>query len=353
VFYEPVGVCAQIIPWNFPMLMAAWKVAPALAAGCTCVLKPSEHSPLTALELAGIADGVGLPAGVLNVITGYGATAGEALTGHPEVAKIAFTGSVPTGHKVMAAAAEGIRNISLELGGKSPLVIFDDTPLDAAVEWTLFGAFWNKGEVCSATSRLLLHEQIAVPFYERLLAAIAEIPIGAGLDEGVLLGPLISEQQYTKVLGYIEQGRREGLKLLCGGQRPAHLESGYFVEPTVFVDVPDTSRLWREEIFGAVLCVQTFQNETQALRQANDTPYGLAGAVMTADADRAERVVRGLDAGIVWVNCSQPTFTEAPWGGFKRSGIGRELGRWGLDNYLEVKQVTEYDAAKPWGWYLR
>lgn len=352
VLREPIGVAGQIIPWNYPLLMAAWKVAPALAAGCSMVLKPSELTPLSALQLAEVADAASLPAGVLNVVTGLGPEAGAPLSSHPGVDKLAFTGSVPTGRAIMQAAAQDIKNVSLELGGKSAFIVFDDSDVEAAVEWILFGIFWNQGQVCSATSRLLVQDGIAPRLIERLVEETRRITIGNGLEPGVLLGPLVSQGQHAKVLQAIERAQREGARLACGGKRPAHLEQGWFVEPTVFLDAPLESALWREEIFGPVLAVRTFRDETEALRLANDSPFGLAAAVMSTDPQRCQRVSRGLRAGIVWVNCSQPTFTQAPWGGYKQSGMGRELGRWGLENYLETKQVTEYRSSDAWGWYL-
>ncbi|MDD1964996.1 aldehyde dehydrogenase family protein [Pseudomonas putida] len=350
---EPIGVAGQIIPWNYPLLMAAWKVAPALAAGASVVLKPSELTPLTALELAGAADRIGLPAGVLNVVTGLGADAGSPLTLHPGVDKLAFTGSVPTGAKIMSAAASDIKNISLELGGKSAFIVFDDADVEAAVEWILFGIFWNQGQVCSATSRLLVQESIAPRLIERLVEETRKITIGQGLEPGVLLGPLVSRGQYEKVLGFVDQGKASGAKLLTGGKRPAHLERGYFMEPAIFDEPGHNSIIWREEIFGPVLCIKRFKDEEQAVQMANASRFGLAAAVMSDDPQRATRVANRLRAGIIWVNCSQPTFVEAPWGGMKHSGIGRELGQWGLDNYLEVKQVTEYVSEQPWGWYIK
>ena len=350
---EPVGVAGAIIPWNFPMLMAAWKVAPALAAGCTMVLKPSELTPLTALELAAICDEAGLPTGVLNVVNGPGPQAGQALCEHPDVDKVAFTGSVATGTRVMQAASRDIKNISLELGGKSPFIIFADSDIDKAVEWIMFGIFWNQGEVCSATSRVLVGQEI----YEQLLVRLAEetrkITIGNGMDDGVLLGPLVNKAQHEKVLAAIKRGCDEGARVLAGGGVPPSCNKGYFVEPTIFVDMTEESWIWREEIFGPVVCVMPFDNESDAVRMANDSRFGLAAAVMSKDNARTERVARALRAGIVWINCSQPTFTEAPWGGYKQSGIGRELGRWGFENYLETKQITRYKNDKPWGWYLK
>ncbi|BBR54611.1 MULTISPECIES: aldehyde dehydrogenase family protein [Pseudomonas] len=353
VLREPVGVAGQIIPWNYPLLMAAWKVAPALAAGCTTVLKPSELTPLSALELADIADVAQLPAGVLNVVTGLGAEAGAPLSAHSGVDKLAFTGSVPTGRAIMQAAAQDIKNVSLELGGKSAFIVFDDSDVEAAVEWILFGIFWNQGQVCSATSRLLVQAGIHDRLLERLVEEARRIRIGHGLEAGTMLGPLVSRGQHEKVLQAIARGRQEGARLVCGGGRPAHLDRGWFVEPTIFADTPLDSALWCEEIFGPVLAVRRFTDEVEALRLANASQFGLAAAVMSADLERCERVSRSLRAGIVWVNCSQPTFTQAPWGGYKQSGLGRELGVWGLNNYLEIKQVTEYRNQQPWGWYLK
>lgn len=350
---ESIGVAGAIIPWNYPLLMAAWKVAPALAAGCTMVLKPSELTPLTALELAAVADEAGLPAGVLNIVTGLGPDAGQPLVDHSGIDKLAFTGSVPTGRRIMAAAAREIKNISLELGGKSPFIVFDDSDLEKAVEWIMFGIFWNQGQVCSATSRVLIQHGIYDRLLERLVAESRKITIGDGLEPGTLLGPLVSKAQYEKVLAAIDRARADGATVLTGGQRASGFNKGFFVEPTVLVDVPLDSDAWREEIFGPVVCVRPFSQEAEAVELANDSRYGLAAAVMSADDARADRVAAALRAGIVWINCSQPTFTEAPWGGFKQSGIGRELGRWGLENYLETKQITRFVGEEPWGWYMK
>lgn len=350
---EPIGVAGAIIPWNYPLLMAAWKVAPALAAGCTVVLKPAELTSLTALELAAIADEAGLPPGVLNIVTGSGSIAGQAIIDHKGVDKLAFTGSGPVGSKIMAAAARDIKRVSLELGGKSPFVVFEDADIAEAVEWIMFGIFWNQGQVCSATSRVLVHQDI----YERLLARLVEeadkISIGNGLDEGVLLGPLVSRRQHEQVVAAIERARRAGATVACGGARPEGFDKGYYLRPTVLTDVPLDSDAWVEEIFGPVVCIRSFQTEEEAIELANDSRFGLAAAVMSKDEARAERVAAAFRAGIVWINCSQPTFTEAPWGGYKESGIGRELGRWGLENYLETKQITKYVTDKPWGWYIK
>jgi len=350
---EPIGVAGAIIPWNFPMLMAAWKVAPALAAGCTMVLKPSEVTPLAALKLAEIADQAGLPAGVLNVVTGLGQDAGQALSEHPDVDKLAFTGSVPTGAKIMKTAANQIKNISLELGGKSPLVVFADSDIEKAVEWIMFGVFWNQGQVCSSTSRVLVEESLYPALLERLIEETRKITIGSGDKEGVLLGPLVNRAQYEKVLQAIKRGVDDGANIATGGGRPEGFEKGYYVEPTIFTDMSEQSWIWQEEIFGPVVCIKSFTTENEAVRLANDSRFGLAAAVMSKDEQRCERVARAFRAGIVWINCSQPTFCEAPWGGYKQSGIGRELGEWGLNNYLEIKQITRFESCEPWGWYIK
>lgn len=350
---EPLGVAVAIVPWNFPLLMASWKVAPALAAGCTMILKPAEVTSMTAMELSAIAIEADLPPGVLNIITGSGSVAGQAMIDHPDVDKLAFTGSGPVGSKIMAAAARDIKRVSLELGGKSPFVVFEDSDIDAAVEWVMFGIFWNQGEVCSATSRVLVQEGIYDRFLDRLVEETKKIKIGDGQEPGVLLGPMVSRKQMDQVLAAIERARADGAKVAVGGGRPAGFNKGYCVEPTVLVDVPLDSDAWVEEIFGPVVCVKSFSTEDEAVALANDSKFGLAAAVMSKDNTRADRVAAALRAGIVWINCSQPTFTEAPWGGYKQSGIGRELGRWGLDNYLETKQITRFVSEEPWGWYIK
>lgn len=350
---EPLGVAVAIVPWNYPLLMASWKVAPALAAGCTMVLKPAETTSLTALELGAIADEAGLPPGVLNILSGKGSVVGQALIEHPQVDKVAFTGSGPVGSRIMAAGAKDIKRISLELGGKSPFVVFSDSDIEKAVEWIMFGIFWNQGQVCSATSRVLVERSLYPALLERLVAEARKIRIGNGLDEGTLLGPLVNESQYLGVQRHIARAVEQGATVACGGQRPEGFERGYYLEPTVLTDVPLDSDAWVEEIFGPVVCVRPFDTEEEAVRLANDSIFGLAAAVMSADDARCERVAAAFRAGIVWINCSQPTFTEAPWGGYKQSGIGRELGRWGLDNYLETKQITRLVSDEPWGWYIK
>ncbi len=353
VQYSPVGVAALITPWNYPLLMAAWKVAPAIAAGATMVLKPSELTPLTALELAAIAHETGVPRGVLNVLPGTGKDAGEPLSRHPAVRKVAFTGSSRVGAQVMSACAADVKNVSLELGGKSAIVVCSDADVEAAVEWIMFGIYWNQGQVCSATSRLIVEESVAPALLERLVHESRRIPIGDGMSPGTLLGPLISEAQHRQVERRVSAGVVDGARLVCGGKRPSGFDRGYFFEPTVLMDVPVSSSAWTEEIFGPVLCVRTFRSDEEAVSLANDSAFGLAAAVMSTDTERAERIAREMDAGVVWINCSQPTFVQAPWGGTKMSGVGRELGRWGLDGFLEPKQVTTYTSKEPWGWYIK
>jgi betaine-aldehyde dehydrogenase len=349
---EPVGVAAQIIPWNYPLLMAAWKLAPAICAGCSMVIKPAEQTPVTLLELARFFEECGLPKGVVNVVTGFGETAGAPLVSHPQVDKIAFTGSVEVGKSVMRAAAETLKKISLELGGKSPNIFFADADFESAVDGALFGVFVNQGEVCSAGSRVLVQK----PIYKKMLDAMVEkakrIKLGPGTDSSTKMGPLVSKEQMERVLRYQEIGKKEA-KVATGGGRPsdAALQRGYFVEPTIFYDVDNAATIAREEIFGPVMAVIPFEDEADALRIANDTPYGLAAAVWSRDIFKCLRMVKKLQAGIVWVNHMQPTYVEAPWGGYKMSGIGRELGPWGAEEYLQVKQVYINLNEQPIGWY--
>lgn len=349
---EPIGVCGQIVPWNYPLLMAAWKLAPALAAGNTCILKPSEMTPLSALRLASIFEELEFPRGVVNVLLGAGPVVGAELAESDHVDKIAFTGGTVTGRSIMRAATGNLKKISLELGGKSPNVVFDDADFDTAVDYALFGIYANAGQVCSAGSRLVLQESIADRFLERLVERANKIRVGGGFDEHTEMGPLISRAHMEKVERYIHTGAAEGAKLLCGGTRvEGTLAGGNFVAPTVFDGTTPDMKIVREEIFGPVLVVQRFKDEADAIRIANDTIYGLAGAVFTNDAAKAHRVIRKLRAGITWINTYHPTYNEAPWGGYKQSGIGRELGTYGYDAYTEVKQVNVNLAVEPSGWF--
>src|SRR6202047_2291922 len=347
---EPVGVAAQIIPWNYPLLMAAWKLAPAIAAGCTCVLKPAEQTPLTALEFAGYLADAGLPPGVVNLITGFGETCGAPLVKHPEVNKVAFTGSAEVGKAIMRAAADTVKRVTLELGGKSPNIFFADADFESAIDGALFGVFINQGEVCSAGSRILVERSIYPRFVEAMTEKAKGIKLGPPLERETKMGPLVSKEQYERVRSYQELGKKEA-KLAVGGGRPVGLKRGYYVEPTIFYDVDNSARIAQEEIFGPVAAVIPFADEAEALRIANATLYGLAAAVWSRDIFKAFRMVKALRAGIVWVNHMQPTYVEAPWGGYKQSGFGRELGPWGIEEYLETKQVYINLNEAPIGWY--
>jgi betaine-aldehyde dehydrogenase len=355
VVREPVGVCGLIVPWNYPLLMAVWKIAPALAAGNTIVFKPSEVTPVTARTLFEIIEEVGIPKGVANMVMGPGPTVGHELAASHLVDKISFTGGTATGRSIMTAAAGNIKKISLELGGKSPNIVFADADFDTAVDYALFGIFANQGQVCSAGSRLLLEESIHDRFVERLVERAKQIRVGAGDDPETEMGPLVSQAHMEKVLRYIELGKAEGARLVCGGNRLAAngLDKGYFVEPTIFVDTTPDMRIVQEEIFGPVLAVQKFTDEEDAIRLANNTVYGLAGGVFTQDGAKAMRVIKKLRAGITWINCYHPTYNEAPWGGYKQSGIGRGLGTFGFDEFTEVKQININLQVQPIGWFAK
>jgi betaine-aldehyde dehydrogenase len=347
---EPIGVAAQIIPWNYPLLMAAWKLAPAIAAGCTCVLKPAEQTPLTALEFASYLTDAGLPPGVVNIITGFGESCGAPLVRHPDVNKVAFTGSAEVGKAIMRAAADTVKRITLELGGKSPNIFFADADFESAIDGALFGVFINQGEVCSAGSRILVERSIYSKFVEAMSAKAKTIRLGPPLERETKMGPLVSKDQFDRVRSYQEIGKKEA-KVAAGGGRSASFARGYYVEPTIFYDVDNSARIAQEEIFGPVAAVIPFTDEAEALRIANATPYGLAAAVWSRDIFKAFRMVKALRAGIVWVNHMQPTYVEAPWGGYKQSGFGRELGPWGIEEYLETKQVHINLNEQPIGWY--
>jgi aldehyde dehydrogenase (NAD+) len=336
--HEPLGVVGQIIPWNFPLLMQAWKWGPALATGCTIVLKPAEQTPLTALRVAALAQEAGFPDGVINVVPGYGPTAGAAVSGHMDIDKVAFTGEASTGQIVSVAAAQSnLKRVSLELGGKSPNVIFADADLDAAVEGAYFGLFFNQGQCCCAGSRVFVEEKVHEQFVEKLLQKAKSRKVGDPFDPDTEQGPQVSQEQFDRVMGYINAGQKEGAKMLCGGNRVGN--RGYFIEPTVFDGVRDDMKIARDEIFGPVLSVLKFKDTDEVIRRGNQTHFGLAAAVWTRDIRKAHRLANGLRAGTVWINCYDVFDAAAPFGGYKMSGHGRELGEYALELYTEVKTV--------------
>ncbi|MEH0576262.1 aldehyde dehydrogenase family protein [Streptomyces sp. B21-108] len=360
VVHEPVGVCALITPWNYPLLQASWKIAPALAAGNTFVVKPSEITPLTTIALIDLLLEAGLPAGVAGIVTGPGHTVGSRLAEHPDVDLVSFTGGLVSGTKVARAAAPTVKKVALELGGKNPNVVFADacaTPeaFDTAVDQALNAAFIHSGQVCSAGSRLIVEESVRDRFVAELARRAGRIRLGRGTEDGVECGPLVSEQQRAKTEAYVASALAEGAVLRSGGERPEPAphrpESGYFYEPTVLDHCHREMRVVREEVFGPVLTVETFRTEDEAVALANDTEYGLAGAVWTADAGRARRVAGRLRHGTVWINDFHPYLPQAEWGGFGKSGVGRELGPAGLAEYRETKHVYQNLAPKPVRWF--
>jgi aldehyde dehydrogenase (NAD+) len=336
---EPVGVVGQIIPWNFPLLMQAWKWGPALAAGNCVVLKPAEQTPLTALRVAQLAQEVGFPDGVINVVPGYGPTAGAALSGHLDVDKVAFTGEGSTGKLVMTAAAQSnLKRVSLELGGKSPNIVFADADLDAAIDGAYFGLFFNQGQCCCAGSRLFVEEKVHDQLVDKLASKAKTQKVGDPFDPNTTQGPQVSHEQMERIMGYIDAGKKEGAQCVTGGNR--HGERGYFIEPTLFTGVKDDMKIAKEEIFGPVMQVMKFKDLNDVVERGNRTTYGLAAAVWTRDIKKAHAVANSLRAGTVWVNCYDVFDAAAPFGGYKQSGIGRELGEYALELYTEVKTVT-------------
>ncbi len=337
---QPIGVVGAIIPWNFPLMMAAWKVAPALACGNPVVLKPAEQTPLSALLLAEILAEADLPPGVFNVVPGFGETAGARLASHPDVDKIAFTGSTAVGKLIARAAAESnLKRVSLELGGKSPNIVFADADIARAASGAFLGIFFNQGQVCTAGSRLYVQEKIYDETVDEVTKMAANVHMGPGIDPMTQMGPLVSEEQMERVLGYIQQGQDEGARLISGGSRATDLGKGYFVKPTVFADVDGSMAIAKEEIFGPVLAAIPFSTEEDLIAKANDSIYGLVAGVWTRDIKRAHRVAHALQAGIVYVNCYNVADPATPWGGHKQSGWGRELGPYALDLYTELKNV--------------
>ncbi|MFN2629052.1 MAG: aldehyde dehydrogenase family protein [Gaiellaceae bacterium] len=338
---EPVGVVGAIIPWNFPLLMCGYKLGPSLAAGCTAILKPAEQTPLSALRLAELITEVGFPPGVVNVVTGFGESAGAPLAAHADVDKITFTGEHTTGRKIIEAAKGNLKRVSLELGGKSPTLVFDDADLETALEGTHGAVFFNQGQCCIAGARVFVHESVRDQFTERLVERAEAVRLGSGLQPETTMGPLVSEEQLARVTGYIGIGREEGARVAAGGERASGegLAGGYFVRPTVFTDVRPEMRIMREEIFGPVAMVGSFSDEEEAVVLANDTHFGLAAGIFTRDIKRAHRVAAAVNAGTVWVNTYGMFDAAIPYGGFKLSGFGKELGREALDLYLQTKTV--------------
>jgi len=337
---EPIGVVGQIIPWNFPLLMAAWKIAPALSSGCAIVLKAAEQTPMTALRLAELIVEAGVPAGVVNILTGFGETAGAALAAHPDVDKIAFTGSTEVGKLIVQAAAGNLKKVSLELGGKSPAIILPDADLDAAIPGAANAIFFNHGQCCCAGSRLYAHKAV----YDKVVSGIADIAgkikVGPGLDPTTEMGPLVSDEQFARVTGYIDEGRKSGAKVAVGGDRVGNL--GYFVQPTVLENTTPNMKVVREEIFGPVVCTTPFgSDDLDAIaKQANDTIYGLAASVWSRNGSTAHKLARRIRSGTVWINCHNVFDASLPFGGYKQSGWGREMGAEVFQNYTEVKAVT-------------
>lgn len=355
VVREPIGVCAQIIPWNYPLLMAAWKLAPGLGAGNCCILKPAETTPLTAIKLFELIDSLQFPPGSAQLLLGPGDPVGSTLANSPLVDKIAFTGGTMTGRKIMQAATGNLKKVTLELGGKSPNIIFADADLDIALEYAMFGILAGQGEVCSAGSRLLLESSIADSFTEKLGKAFERVIVGDGMNPETEMGPLITPQHLQKVLNYVQIGIDEGAHRVTGGSKieSDSLRVGNFIQPTLFSKTTPQMRIVQEEIFGPFLVIQTFSTEEEAISLANNSIYGLAGGVFTRDGSKGMRVLRKLRAGITWMNTYHPTFNEAPWGGYKQSGIGRELGTFGLDAYTEVKQININLNPQPLGWFSK
>jgi len=336
---EPVGVVGQIIPWNFPLLMAAWKLGAALACGNTIVLKPAEQTPLSALRLGELIEEAGFPPGVVNIVTGYGETAGAAIAAHPDLDKVAFTGSTEVGRSIMKAAAGNLKRVSLELGGKSPNIVFADADLDQAAIGAASAIFFNHGQCCCAGSRLFIEQKAYDKIMPKLVEYADNIKLGPGMEATTEMGPLVSSEQYDRVTGFLAAGRQEGAKVASGGGRPSDLDKGYFVKPTVFTDVRPDMKITQEEIFGPVVCAIPFKDVEEVAAAGNDTTYGLAAAVWTHDITKAHRMAETLKAGTVWINCYNVFDAASPFGGYKQSGFGREMGKAALELYTQIKSV--------------
>ena len=351
---EPIGVCGQIIPWNFPLLMAAWKLAPALAAGNTVVLKPAEQTPVTAMELGRLIQEAGFPEGVVNIVPGYGETAGAALASHKGIDKIAFTGSTDIGKVIARTAADNLTKVSLELGGKAPNIVFADADLDQAVNGAMMGIFFNQGQVCCAGSRLFVEAKVKDEFLDRFKEKAEKVKVGDPMDKATLMGPQVSQEQLDKIKSYVGIAREEGATVFAGGQTPQldpQFEKGYFFQPTIFSEVKNSMRVAQEEIFGPVSSVITFDNDEDLIRQANDTIYGLSAGIWTRDITRAHRFAKAVKAGVVWINTFNMFNAASPFGGYKQSGYGREMGRHALELYTQVKSVWVDLSGKPIGWF--
>ena len=351
---EPIGVCGQIIPWNFPLLMAAWKLAPALAAGNTVVLKPAEQTPVGAMELGKLFQEAGFPEGVVNIVPGYGETAGAALAAHPGIDKIAFTGSTEVGKMIARAAADNLTKVSLELGGKAPNIVFADSDMDQAVAGAMMGIFYNQGQVCCAGSRLFVEESVKDEFLGRLSDRAGKIAVGDPMDKNTQMGPQVSEEQLNRIKSYVDVAREEGATVLTGGASPnleGAFQKGYFFSPTIFAEVKNNMRVAQEEIFGPVVSVISFKDEDDLIKQAHDTIYGLSAGIWTKDITRAHRFAKEIKAGVVWINTYNMFNAASPFGGYKQSGYGREMGRHALDLYTQVKSVWVDLSGRPIGWF--
>ena len=353
VVHEPVGVCGQISPWNYPLLQMAWKMAPALAAGCTLVMKPSEITPLTAVKITELAQKAQIPAGVVNLVLGPGAGAGSELAESPDVDLISFTGGIETGRKIMQTASGNMKKVALELGGKNPNIVFSDADFDLALDFALNAVFFHAGQICSAGARLMVQSDIHDRFVSELADRIKRIKLGSGFDETTQMGPLISEEHRSKIEAYVDLAHKEGATLVTGGRRPDDpaLENGFFYLPTLFTGCTGDMEIVKQESFGPVITVETFDTEDEAVRLANDTTYGLAAGFWTTDPARIDRVSNALRFGTVWVNDFNIYFPKAPWGGYKQSGIGRELGKAGFEEYCELKHIFENFNNRPQNWF--